>query len=528
MTGNSTLAQTQPENVSHDLATWYRDQAILLSLDGRFAESEACSREALSIRPDDVDVLNELGVAVWRLGRPTEAEEIYLQACRIKPDDFRVLTNLGLALYNQGRIDEAGNCYRRAIQIQPKAFDALMNLGIVFSDQARYDEATDYLRAAHTLRPNSADILQNLGFNLGRQGRWNEAIDFYEQALRQKPDFPEVHRNLAYALLICGDYARGWPEHEWRLRCHSTSGYKINRMFWNGEKLRERTILLHAEQGHGDVLQFIRYASMVKQRVGRVLVLCPAPLLKLVAWCDGVDMAFECGSYEPNCDVHAPLMSLPAIFGTTLETLPARVPYLVADKVLVDHWGAELARATTVENNDGSMATDESGRTDRAKPFRIGIVWQGNPANSNDRWRSFRLADFAPLAELPGVQLISLQAGHGLEQLKAADRLFPVIELPGRRYRDFMETAAIMTQLDLVITPDTAPAHLAGGLGLRVWTGLCTVEDWRWLVGREDSPWYPTMRLFRQTTTGDWRPVFRRMTEVLRRELAGSRGLSGD
>jgi hypothetical protein len=312
------------------------------------------------------------------------------------------------------------------------------------------------------------------------------------------------------------------------LKCHPYPGYKINRIFWNGDRLRERTILLHPEQGFGDMLLFIRFAAMVKQRVGRVFVVCPAPLLKLVARCEGVDLAFEFGSYEPNCDVHAPLMSLPAIFGTTLETLPARVPYLVADKVLVDHWGAELARATTVENSNGSMATDESGRAHRAKPFRIGIVWQGNPAHINDRWRSFRLSDFSPLAELPGVQLISLQAGHGLDQLNAADRRFPVIELPGRRFRDFMETAAIMTHLDLVITPDTAPAHLAGGLGLRVWTGLCTAEDWRWLVGREDSPWYPTMRLFRQTTTGDWGGVFRRMADVLRQELADTRSLTGE
>ena len=153
------------------------------------------------------------------------------------------------------------------------------------------------------------------------------------------------------------------------------------------------------------------------------------------------------------------------------------------------------------------------------KPFRIGIAWQGNPAHSNDRWRSFRLANFASIAELPGVRLISLQTDHGLDQLKAADRRFPVIELPGRRCRDFMETAAIMTHLDLVITPDTALAHLAGGLGLRVWTGLCTVDEWRWLAGRDDTPWYPTMRLFRQTTIGDWEGVFRRMTDALKAEL---------
>ena len=187
-----------------------------------------------------------------------------------------MLNNLGLALYNQGRIDEAGDCYRRALELQPDTFDSLMNLGIVLSDQGKFDEAMHWLASGAQLRPDSADILQNIGMNLGRQGRWTEAIDYYEQALRQKPDFPRCTAISRIALLVTGDYARGWPEHEWRLRCEPYPGHKINRTFWNGDTLQERTILLHAEQGYGDTLQFIRFAPMVKQRVGRVLVLCPA------------------------------------------------------------------------------------------------------------------------------------------------------------------------------------------------------------------------------------------------------------
>jgi Flp pilus assembly protein TadD len=515
-------AQASTEGSGVELAKRYRTQALVLTLQGRFAESEAFLRESLQLRPDDVDVLNELGVSVWRQGRPVEAEEIYLQACQLKPPDFRVLNNLGLALYNQGRIDEAGDCYRRAIELQPDAFDALMNLGIVLSDQGQYLEAAEWFRAAHEVRPNSADILQNLGMNLGRQGRWSEAIDYYEQALRQKPDFPEVHRNLAYALLITGDYARGWPEHEWRLRCLPYPGYKINRTFWNGDHMPERTILLHAEQGYGDTLQFIRFAPIVRRRVGRVLVLCPAPLLKLVARCNGVDMAFDSGDYEPRCDVHAPLLSLPAILGTTFETVPAQVPYLITDKVLADHWKRELAAAVGFSGGAGAGAMPTAGAADpgqTSRPFLIGIAWQGNPEHTMDRWRSFPLSQFGPLARLPGVRLVSLQTAHGLDQLTAPDRKFPVIDLPGRRGRDFMETAAIMSHLDLVITPDTAVAHLAGALGLRVWVAVCTLGEWRWPAGREDTPWYPTMRLFRQSTLGQWDDVFQRMTEALAREF---------
>jgi len=516
---NAAPAQGRTHGEESDLATGYRNQAIRLSMQGRFAESEVCSRSALRLRPDDIDVLNELGVAVWRQGRAAEAEAIYLRACQIKPDDFRILTNLGLALYEQGRIAEAGELYRRTLRIQPDTFDALMNLGIVLSDQGLFDEAMESLHAAHQLRPDSADVLQNLGMNLTRQGKWDEAIEYYEQALRHRPDFPEVHRNLAYALLCCGDYERGWPEYEWRLKCQDHSGCRINRTFWNGDDLQGRTILLHAEQGLGDTLQFIRFAPLVKRRGGQVLVRCPTPLLQLVARCAGVDLAFDGSSYEPDCHVHAPLPSLPAVLGTTLATLPTRVPYLATDAVLVEHWRSELYRAIGIDGDSCTKAPGESGRCRPAIPFLIGIAWQGNPARRMDHWRSFPLTHFAPLAELPGVRLISLQTDHGLDQLHAAAGRFPITVLTGRRGRDFMETAAIMTHLDMVITPDSAVAHLAGGLGLRVWAGIGSMGDWRYPHGRDDSPWYPTMRLFRQTKFGDWDGVFWRMTDALKTEL---------
>ena len=511
--------QHSVDGVRFDAKSRLLDQAIGLLREGRYAESEACSREALRLRPNDVDILNELGAAVWRQGRPGEAEAIFRQACAISPNDFRILNNLGLSLYEQGLLEKAGEYYQQALRCRSDSFDARMNLGIVFSDQGKFDEAMRWFLAAQELRPNSSEILQNIAMNLGRQGRSPEAVEYYEQALRIQPDNAESHVNLAYALLCAGDYERGWREYEWRLKTDKHSGFRFNRPFWNGEDIHNRTILLHTEQGSGDNLQFIRFAAMVKERAGLVLARCDAPLLKLIARCNGVDMAYEGSSFEPNCDVHAPLLSLPAIFGITLETLPAHVPYLVVDKLLVDHWGAELDKATACEGGDGECGPDGPELTHRPKPFRIGIVWQGNPLHSNDRWRSFRLANFAPLAGLPGVRLISLQSRDGLDQLDSTDRTFPVIQLAGRRGSDFMETAAIMTHLDLVITPDTAVAHLAGGLGLRVWTALCTVDEWRWLAGRDDSPWYPTMRLFRQTSIGDWDGVFLRMTNALKGEI---------
>jgi Flp pilus assembly protein TadD len=514
--------QTYIESAHSGLATSFREQAILLARQGLYAESEAYARQALGLQPDDVDTLNELGAALWWQRRPVEAEAIYRQADRLQPKDVRILTNLGLALYQQGRVDEAGDFYRRAIEIDIAAFDARVNLGIVLSDQGKFDEANDCLKGAREQRPDSAEASQNLGMNLGRMGKSHEAIQYYEEALRHRPDHPEMHRNLSYALLTCGDYERGWREYEWRLKCDPHPGYRINQVLWNGGDLAGRTILLHVEQGLGDTLQFIRFASMVKRRGGHVLVVCQAPLLQLVARCDGVDLAFDGSSYQPKCHVQAPLLSLPAIFGTTLRSLPAQVPYLATDPILVEHWRSEISRAIATDGDGRAAALDQTEPGRRPRPFLIGIAWQGNPGHSDDRWRSFRLAHFAPLAKLPGVRLISLQTNHGLDQLEAAGGPLRIVELPRRRGRDFMETAAIMTHLDLIITPDTAVAHLAGGLGRRVWIGLSTaVGEWRWLAGREDSPWYPTARLFHQTTLGDWDGVFRRMATELKQELEG-------
>ena len=216
---NAASVETQTEAGRTNLAIRYRDHAIRLNMEGCFAESEAYLREALRIRPDDVDILNELGVALWRQGRSAEAEAVYLRASRLEPRDFRILTNLGLALYSLGRIEEAGASFRNALENRPDTFDAVMNLGIVLTDQGDFDEALTWLNRAHELRPGSADALQNLGMNLACQGRLGEAISYFDRALELKPESAEGHRNLAYALLCAGDYERGWREHEWRLKC---------------------------------------------------------------------------------------------------------------------------------------------------------------------------------------------------------------------------------------------------------------------------------------------------------------------
>jgi Flp pilus assembly protein TadD len=485
------------------LAKSYRDESLRLALAGRFPDAEAFAREALRLRPDDVEVMNELGVAVWKQGREREAEEILRRAVRISPDHFGVLTNLGLALMSQHREAEAADYFRAAIRVQPDAFHARMNLGNVISNSGDFEGATEWLLSALGICPDSAEALQNIAINLARQGRWAEATGYYERALPLQPENPELHRNLGYALLASGRFERGWIEHEWRLNCTPHPGVRINRTFWNGDLFPGRTILLHFEQGFGDTIQFIRYAPMVKARGGRVVVLCQPPLVRLLSRCPGVDMACDGHGFEPECHIQAPLISLPSILGTTMETIPAAVPYLFPDPSQVAHWRSVV---------DGVR---------RGGSLLVGIAWQGRPENAADHWRSYPLERMAPLATVPGVRLISLQVGPAAEQSAALGGRFPVVELAGRRGRDFGETAAITSQLDLVIAPCTAVAHLAGALGVPVWVALSRPGDWRWMEGRDDSPWYPTLRLFRQERLGDWDGVFRRMADELGKIVAG-------
>jgi tetratricopeptide (TPR) repeat protein len=382
--------------------------------------------------------------------------------------------------------------------------------GIALCEHGRFEEAVEAFEAAHAERPDSHEPLYRLGSALFLAGAAERAVASFERALRLVSDDPDTHRDLAYALLSLGDYDRGWREHEWRLRCRHYVGCGPERKFWSGGELRGRRILVHCEQGFGDTIQFLRFIPRLKAIGGQVVVRCPTRLLRLVASCPGVDLAVDGSSCEPRYDLDVPLMSLPAIFWTTLETLPAKVPYLAVDRALAEHWGNLLAAAIA-----------ESGEPDR--PLRVGIAWQGNPALPVDRWRSVPLSQFGALAHRPGVRLVNLQVDHGLEQAAALARDLRLIDLKGRRGRDFMETAAIMSHLDLVITVDSVIAHLAGALGKKVWVARAAFNEWRWLEGRDDSPWYPTMRLFRQRELGVWTDVFNRIARALDAEIRDRR-----
>jgi hypothetical protein len=320
----------------------------------------------------------------------------------------------------------------------------------------------------------------------------------YQRALSLKPDYAAAHNNLGIAWLLMGNFQQGWPEYEWRWKCTELKLPSYRQPLWDGSPLKGRTILLLSEQGLGDTLQFIRFAPLLTRSGGRVIVTCRRALARLLASCPGIASVVAEGDRLPEFDVYAPLMSLPRLLGTTLATVPAEVPYLTADPALVEFWQRELSAI------DG---------------FRIGIVWQGSPGYRRDRFRSIPLLQLAPLARLEGVQLVSLQKGPGIDQLHEVSRNFPVTDLGGRLDETsgaFMDTAAVMMNLHLVIAADVAIAHLAGALGVRVWLALPAPPDWRWLLERADCPWYPTMRLFRQAQPGDWASVFERMAAEVR------------
>jgi hypothetical protein len=347
------------------------------------------------------------------------------------------------------------------------------------------------------LNPQYVDAHVNLASALKEMNRPQEALASYELALWLKPDAPSTHWNRSLVWLQEGDYERGWAEYEWRWRRPKTRPRPFPQPTWDGTPLAGRTILIWMEQGLGDIVHFIRYTALVKERGGTVIVECPAFLMPLLSRCPGIDRLVAEQTPLPTFDVHCSLMSLPLLCGTTsLAKVPAPIPYVFVDEERVQSWRQRLAGLTG---------------------FKIGIVWQGNPHHPVDRHRSVPLARFAPLAAVRGIRLISLQK-EGTEQLRAVAGRFVVSELDGTwdpPHEAFLDSAAIMKGLDLVVTVDTAIAHIAGALGVPVWVPLSEVSDWRWLREREDTPWYPTLRLFRQKRLGDWEPVFERMAREL-------------
>jgi tetratricopeptide (TPR) repeat protein len=435
-----------------------------------------------------------LGVVRQQDKDPAGAAANYQQAIRLAPDLAEAHNNLGVSLQDQGQIVQAEECFREALRLLPDYAEASSNLGNALQDQGRYAESIEAYREALALRPGFLDALKHLGNALRALGRIGEAMACYDAGLRLAPDHVLLHMARAMVWIQEGNFTRGWAECEWRLRGKDCPVPACTQPLWDGSPLEGRTILVYAEQGLGDTIQFLRYLPRIAERGGRVVLACAAALVRIARSCPGVAEVVTEGSLVQEFACYAPLLSLPWIFGTTLETVPSEVPYLAADPERISHWRNEL---------------------DTLKGFKIGVVWQGNPGHTKDRERSFPLEKLEAVARVPGVRLYSLQKNFGIEQIERNADRFLISDL-GPRLDDLVDTAAAMASLDLVISADSAPAHLAGALGVPVWVALPFTADWRWMTGREDSPWYPSLRLFRQRVYGDWDGVFDDMALALR------------
>lgn len=347
--------------------------------------------------------------------------------------------------------------------------------------------------------PDDGAAHQILAGALHMQGRLGDSLIASRRALAIYPGNMYAHLTSAHTLLLMGRFQEGWEEWEWRFKCKAfrLPNQEFKKPRWDGSPLEGRTVLLHEDHENGDTIQMVRYVPIVAALGGRVIVRCQRRLFRLVRSVSMVDQVIAEGDEPLSFDVHVPLFSLPCILKTELDTIPADVPYLTAEDARIGLWRRRIG-------NSG---------------FRVGIVWQGNPASLDDHWgRSIPLRCFEPLARIPGVRLISLQKIHGLEQLTDLPEGMAVETLGGdfdEGPDGFVDTAAAMMALDLIITCDTSVAHLAGALGRPVWVALKWLPDWRWMMGRRDSPWYPMMRLFRQKTPGDWEGVFREIKDAL-------------
>lgn len=470
--------------------------ANLLSDRGAHAQAADTLRRLLRLKPALTEQRLQLAQALLQDGRADDAIEALMTLLGMTPASAAAYATLSLAHRRLGRADEAVGYYRCALGFAPGDAGVLNNLGVTLQDLGRLDEAAACLRRSIALQPDAAYTYLNLGLTARDAMQVDAAVGAARTAVRLAPAFPEAHTALAVGLLLRGELEEGFAEYEWRARMADFPSPR--RSFpspaWDGRDISGRTLLIHDEQGVGDTIMLVRYAPLLQARGIRVFVECNSQLVRLLSSMPGIDGVF--GRFErlPPHDVHVALASLPHRLATMLYTIPADGPYLRLEPDLAAAWKRRLASVAGL---------------------KVGMVWAGNPEFKADRLRSPRLTGFLPMLDVPGVTFFGLQKGPGRQDLERCGPIPASFTDLGPVIGDFADTAAIMANLDLVISSCTAPAHLAGALHRPVWTVLPFAPDWRWLDAGSCTPWYPTMRLFRQDRRDDWRPVMARLRTAL-------------
>ncbi len=494
-------------------------EALSLHQTGNFADAETLYNEILETQQEDIDTIFFLGTLKLQQGNLEAARVLLEKVTTLKPDHATAYNNLGTVLKELSQPEEAVKSYNKSITLKPDYAMAHCNSGNLLKELGRFDEAEASCRCAISLQPNYADAHNNLGSTLQKQGKLDEAIISYNRAIELNPDSISARINKSVALLLTENFKEGWPEYEWRLHTKNCIPRTLKQPKWDGSTLNGKSILVHVEQGFGDTIQFVRYLPIVQDQGGYVIFECQKNLIRLLKNCAGIDKIINITS-KPNAnfDTHIPLLSLPGIFGTSIDSIPSDIPYITVEPRLVEHWQKKIS-----SNSD----------------FKIGITWAGRPTYK-DHFRSCSLTDFAPLTAIHGITFYSLQKGPASREVLNPPEGMKIINLEND-LNDFADTAAVMKNLDLVISTDTAVVHLAGAIGKPIWTLLHSSPDWRWFLNRDDSPWYPSprqndvtrpddlvgreqanglaersgMRLFRQTNHNDWTETFEKVKQTL-------------
>lgn len=506
------------------------NRARLYLAEGRIPQAIDCFRRVVQLRPESAEAHYHLGDAQERLGDFQAAAGSYHRAVALQPDSPELYCHLARVLYRGGALQPATEVYKRALALDPKRYDVYNDFGLVLTDMGDFGAAIEAFRRALILKPGSAKTIASLGYLFECKGDLISAADAYRDAIKLdpkllpaygdlgfvlyglgelaeasdcyhrlralNPDSAEATVNLGLIHLLQGNLSLGWGEYESRWKVGVGDDRRLSQPRWKGEPLGGASILLYAEQGFGDTLQFVRYVPLVAPRGGQVILEVQPELRRLLLETKGASQVISRGETLPEFTWQCPLLSLPLAFATELNTIPATTPYLHPDPVRVETWRERLQGNTR----------------------RIGLAWGGNPKHHRDRLRSIPLEQLVPLMKVEGTTFYSLQLGSGVEQVKQMPPNVRLIDL-GAELTAFADTAAIVANLDLVITIDSSLAHLAGALGKPVWILLNKGSDWRWLLEREDSPWYPTARLFRQSTPGGWQEVVLRIEGELWRPL---------
>jgi len=464
---------------------------FVLAALGRRVDAEAAFRKAIELDPNYFEALFQLGNLHMQKQRFAEAEIFYRRALALISDHSPTHNNLGLALGEQRRLDEAAGHFRRATEIQPGYAEAHANLGHTLRLAGHPQEAEAACRRALAVAPGMFVAQYNRGLALQDLGRLDEALACFRSAAPTDPNYPMALASEAMLHLLRGNFAEGWPKYEARWRVGDLPPRNFSEPQWRGQPLAGKTILLYSEQGIGDAIQFLRYVPLVVARGARVVLEIHGQLMPLAARIPGINLIAR-GEPLPAFELQCPLLSLPLAFGTTLDTIPADIPYLSPPPERTEYWAARIGAVPGL---------------------KVGIVWAGRSTHRNDHNRSLPLDRLRPLFDVAGVRFFSLQVGERARDLAAIEA--PAVGDLSAEVVDFGENAAAVASLDLVICVDTAIAHLAGALGKPVWVLLMFLPDWRWLLGSSDSPWYPSMRLFRQPQPGDWASVLASVRQAL-------------